>query len=115
MKTPDGSSFDVLRSRDAELQQHLAKLANERDIAYRALEDRDAELALMQRIAGVGGGEVDLREGFRNRRSPAYLIIHGLPPATSAAPVTGQTPEEISELILLRKFAVELLPEGEAK
>src|SRR2546422_11495438 len=26
------------------------------------------------------GLEVDLRTGFRNRRSPEYLLIHGLPP-----------------------------------
>jgi PAS domain S-box-containing protein len=71
----------ALRDLDAEeLHQHLAELTHERDIAYRALEDREAELALIQRIAGVGGVEVDLREGIRNRRSPEYLIIHGLPP-----------------------------------
>src|SRR6266851_3318401 len=30
---------------------------------------------------GIGGVlEVDLRTGFRNRRSPEYLLIHGLPP-----------------------------------
>jgi PAS domain S-box-containing protein len=84
MKSPDGSSNDTLRSLDAEeLQQHLAELAHERDIAYRALEDREAELALIQRIAGVGGLEVDLRDGFRNGRSPEYLIIHGLPPTAA--------------------------------
>ena len=30
--------------------------------------------------ASVGGVEVDFRDGFKNRRSPEYLIIHGLPP-----------------------------------
>lgn len=35
--------------------------------------------------------------------------------ATSAASVTGQTLEEISELIQLRELAVELLPEGEVR
>jgi len=44
------------------------------------LQAREAELALIHRIAGVGGVEVDLRDGFRNRRSPEYLTIHGLPP-----------------------------------
>lgn len=44
------------------------------------LQAREAELALIHRIAGIGGVEVDLRNGFRNRRSPEYLRIHGLPP-----------------------------------
>ena len=79
----------AIRGLDAkELRQHLAELTTERDLAYRALQDREAELALVQRIAGVGGVEVDLRDGFRNRRSPEYLIIHGLPP--SAANETHQ-------------------------
>jgi len=45
-----------------------------------ALRDREADLARVQEIGQVGGVEVDLREGFRNRRSPEYLRIHGLPP-----------------------------------
>jgi PAS domain S-box-containing protein len=62
------------------LRQHLAEIARERDKAHRALQEREAELARVQRIGRVGGVEVDLREGFLNRRSPEYLIIHGLPP-----------------------------------
>jgi PAS domain S-box-containing protein len=50
------------------------------DELFRQLQTREAELALIHRIAGVGGVEVDLRHGFRNRRSPEYLKIHGLPP-----------------------------------
>ena len=46
----------------------------------RALRDREAELARVQEIGQVGGVEVFLTGGFRNRRSPEYLIIHGLPP-----------------------------------
>jgi PAS domain S-box-containing protein len=46
----------------------------------RALHEREAELRRVQQIGRVGGVEVDLREGFRNRRSPEYLAIHGLPP-----------------------------------
>lgn len=84
MTNPAASASSALRSLDAEeLHQHLAELAHERDEAYRALQDREAELALVQRIAGVGGVEVDLREGFRNRRSPEYLMIHGLPPSAA--------------------------------
>jgi PAS domain S-box-containing protein len=64
----------------AELRQHLEELARDRDQAYRVLQEREAELARIQRIGRVGGLEVDLRKGFRNRRSPEYLILHGLPP-----------------------------------
>ncbi|THD70327.1 MAG: PAS domain S-box protein [Bradyrhizobium sp.] len=45
-----------------------------------ALREREAELARVQQIGMIGGLEVDLRTGFRNRRSPEYLQIHGLPP-----------------------------------
>ena len=44
-----------------------------------ALRDREAELARVQQIGQVGGLEVDLAQGFRNRRSPEYLALHGLP------------------------------------
>jgi len=63
-----------------DLRQHLLEISRERDSAYRALQEREAELARVQRIGRVGGVEVDLRDGFRNRRSPEYLLIHGLPP-----------------------------------
>ena len=62
------------------LRQHLEDVARERDNAYRALQEREAELARIQRIGKVGGVEVDFREGFKNRRSPEYLMLHGLPP-----------------------------------
>jgi PAS domain S-box-containing protein len=62
------------------LRQHLGEIARERDRAHRALQEREAELARIQRIGRVGGVEVDFRDGFKNRRSPEYLIIHGLPP-----------------------------------
>lgn len=45
-----------------------------------ALREREAELARVQQIGRIGGLEVDLRTGFRNRRSPEYLLLHGLPP-----------------------------------
>ena len=51
--------------------EHLAKLA---------LQEREADLARVQAIGQIGGLEIDLRTGFRNRRSPEYLTIHGLPP-----------------------------------
>jgi PAS domain S-box-containing protein len=49
-------------------------------LATAALREREAELARVQQIGRIGGLEVDLRTGFRNRRSPEYLLIHGLPP-----------------------------------
>src|SRR5436190_2753754 len=62
------------------LRQHLEEIARERDRAHRALQDREAELARIQRIARVGGLEIDFRDGVKNRRSPEYLLVHGLPP-----------------------------------
>ena len=49
-------------------------------MAAAALREREAELARVQQVGRIGGLEVDLRTGFRNRRSPEYLLIHGLPP-----------------------------------
>jgi PAS domain S-box-containing protein len=49
-------------------------------LAADALREREAELVRVQQVGQVGGLEVDLRTGFRNRRSPEYLVIHGLPP-----------------------------------
>jgi PAS domain S-box-containing protein len=52
-------------------------------LAADALREREAELARVQQLGRIGGLEVDLRTGFRNRRSPEYLLIHGLPPAAA--------------------------------
>ena len=49
-------------------------------LASVALRERESELARVQQIGQIGGLEVDLRDGFHNRRSPEYLIVHGLPP-----------------------------------
>jgi PAS domain S-box-containing protein len=62
------------------LRQHLEEIVRERDKAHRALQEREAELARIQRIARVGGLEIDFRDGVKNRRSPEYLLVHGLPP-----------------------------------
>lgn len=50
----------------------------------RELRDRESELREVQQIAMVGGVVVDLRSGFKNRRSPEYLAIHGLPPEAAS-------------------------------
>jgi PAS domain S-box-containing protein len=79
--TPSDHSNTLPEAAAAErLRQHLEEIAHERDRAHRALQEREAELARIQRIGRVGGVEVDFRDGFKNRRSPEYLIIHGLPP-----------------------------------
>jgi PAS domain S-box-containing protein len=81
MTTADALNDPLPETAAAErLRQHLEEIARERDNAYRALQEREAELARVQRIGKVGGLEVDFREGFKNRRSPEYLMIHGLPP-----------------------------------
>jgi len=81
MTGPDASNKLLPETLAAEkLRRHLEEIARERDSAHQTLQEREAELVHIQRIARVGGVEVDLREGFKNRRSPEYLIIHGLPP-----------------------------------
>src|ERR1700750_1920529 len=81
MTNPESSNDALPKTVAAQrLRQHLEELARERDQAYRALQEREAELVRIQRIGRVGGVEVDFRDGFRNRRSPEYLMIHGLSP-----------------------------------
>src|SRR3954453_21188668 len=78
--SPDPSNVLPEAAAAERLRQHLEEIARERDRAHRALQEREVELARIQRIAGVGGLEIDFRDGVRNRRSPEYLLIHGLPP-----------------------------------
>src|ERR1700761_6796095 len=66
----DGVGGVLVVCRDV-TKDHLAALA---------LREREAELARVQQLGRIGGLEVDLRTGFQNRRSPEYLLIHGLPP-----------------------------------
>ena len=61
------------------LRRHMEEIERERDRAHRDLQEREAELVRIQRIARVGGLEIDFRDGVRNRRSPEYLLVHGLP------------------------------------
>lgn len=49
-------------------------------LAIRALREREADLARVQRIGGVGGIDIDVAGGLRSRRSPEFLRLHGLPP-----------------------------------
>jgi PAS domain S-box-containing protein len=73
-RNPDLGVLELIGS----VVQTLA-LAIERHNSDQALREREAELARVQQIGKIGGVEVDLRQGFRNRRrSPEYLAIHGL-------------------------------------
>jgi PAS domain S-box-containing protein len=58
--------------------------ATHRQKVNEALRDRELELARVQQIGGVGGLEVDLRNGLPSRRSPEYLHLHGLPPSAAS-------------------------------
>ena len=80
MTTSDTSNVLPETAAAERLRRHLQEIANERDRAHRAVQEREAELARIQRIAGVGGLEIDFRDGVKNRRSPEYLLVHGLPP-----------------------------------
>ena len=80
MAHPQTSEMPGEAALTEQLRHDIETLARERDDAFRALQEREAELARIQRIGKVGGFEVDLREGVQNRRSPEYLVIHGLPP-----------------------------------
>ena len=80
MTPPDRSDILPETAAAERLRQHLEEIARERDRAHRALQEREAELARIQRIARVGGLEIDFRGGVKNRRSPEYLLVHGLPP-----------------------------------
>src|SRR6266436_9117326 len=80
MTDPDASNDSLPETLAAEkLRRHLEEIARERDRAHQALQEREAELVRIQRIARVGGVEINFRTGYR-KRSPEYLIIHGLPP-----------------------------------
>src|SRR5205809_3065753 len=80
MTPPDRSNLLPETEAAERLRQHLEEIARERDRAHRALQEREAELARIQRMARVGGLEIDFRGGVRNHRSPEYLLVHGLPP-----------------------------------
>jgi PAS domain S-box-containing protein len=50
------------------------------------LRRRELELERVQRIGGVGGMWIDVRDNFTGRRSPEYLQIYGLPPEAAIEP-----------------------------
>ena len=79
--TPSDTSNVLPEAAAERLRRHLQQIASERDRAHRALQERETELARIQRIAGASADvEIDFRDGVKNRRSPEYLLVHGLPP-----------------------------------
>ena len=76
----------------ARLRQHLEEIVRERDKAHRALQEREAELARIQRIARVGDGwavnPVHLPE-FAERVSALKRITAGTLTALSAIHAAG--------------------------
>ncbi|WP_458095390.1 PAS domain-containing protein [Roseomonas sp. WA12] len=57
-----------------------------------ALREREAQLARTQRLARVGGFEIEIERDaagqprFHNQRSPEYLVLHGLDPQAAEEP-----------------------------
>ena len=51
--TPSDTSNVLPEAAAERLRQHLQQISRERDRAHRALQEREAELARIQRIAGA--------------------------------------------------------------
>lgn len=75
---PDGLTGEQSDVLQALARQTMVQLEHRR--LLKILARREAEMEQIHEIAGVGGLQVELQAGFRNRRSPQYLRIHGLPP-----------------------------------
>lgn len=75
---PQGLTGEQAEVLQALARQVMTQLEHRRLLI--TLAQREAELERVQEIAGVGGFEVDLSQGFRSLRSPQYLRIHGLSP-----------------------------------
>ena len=76
-------SGKVIKMYGAATDMHESRLMHE------ALREREAELARVQRIGGVGGVDIDVAAGMTGERSPEYRRLHGLSPET-----TQETHEE---------------------
>lgn len=61
------------RATKADLRQQLAALQTQ-------LQECEADVARLQRIAGISAFEIDVARGLRSHRSPEYMQLHGLPP-----------------------------------
>ncbi|MDX2263399.1 MAG: PAS domain-containing protein [Hyphomicrobiales bacterium] len=64
--------------------------AVERARAEASLREREAELSRVQKIGGVAGIDVDLTSALLiGKRSPEYVLLHGLPPGMTYEPHEG--------------------------
>ncbi|WP_376096815.1 PAS domain-containing protein [Roseomonas sp. CCTCC AB2023176] len=75
----------------AEVAEALSDAAATATARSAALADREAALARTQRLARVGGFEIEVTHGpdgprFQNFRSPEYLLLHGLTPEAVEEP-----------------------------
>ena len=70
-------SGQVIKMYGAATDMHEARLMHE------ALREREAELARVQRIGGVGGVDINVAAGMTGERSPEYRRLHGLSPETT--------------------------------
>lgn len=75
---PEGLTAEQAEVLKTLARQVMSLLEQRRLIA--SLAEREAELERLHRIARIGALHVDLRDGFKNQRSPEYLQIHGLRP-----------------------------------
>lgn len=71
----DWTTNDLLLVKEAAERIWSAMERAQSEVALRA---READLARVQRIGGIGGIDIDVAGGLRARRSPEYLK-HGLP------------------------------------
>jgi PAS domain S-box-containing protein len=88
----DGKKVDVeVASAAVFVDGQLAVQVTLRDLAEReasidAVRDRDEILALIERSAGIGIWDIDLRSGLV-RGTGQYFRLYGLPPTTDAVPL----------------------------
>ena len=74
-------SYSLTPIKDQNRVAGILLLCREEAAEQRSAQSREKDLIRIQQLVGIGGLEVDLTSGFRNWRSPEYLVIHGLPPA----------------------------------
>ncbi|MGF7147268.1 PAS domain S-box-containing protein [Sphingomonas zeicaulis] len=71
--------LDLLVRQATDLIEQRRAEAALRESEWR-LREREADLARVQRIGGVGGLNIDIAAGMISQRSPEYLRLHGLRP-----------------------------------
>jgi PAS domain S-box-containing protein len=77
-----GQAVDVKGGRVARMIGSVIDITDQKRTEME-LRRREAELARVQQIGGVGGIDVDVARGLTGRRSPEYVRLHGLPEGTA--------------------------------